>query len=96
MVQAIRGTVNGLLVVGFGEGLILGVAYALAGVPHPALFGLLTGLLSAVPFGAVLAYAAAAGLLAAGGDIGAAAWRRFATGRPMPALCCCSFCTGQS
>lgn len=72
MVQAIRGTVNGLLVVGFGEGLILGVAYALAGVPHPALFGLLTGLLSAVPFGAVLAYAAAAGLLAAGGDIGAA------------------------
>ena len=72
MVQAIRGTVNGLLVVGFGEGVILGVAYALAGVPHPALFGLLTGLLSAVPFGAVLAYVAAAGLLAAGGDIGSA------------------------
>ena len=72
MVQAIRGTVNGLLVVGFGEGVMLGVAYALAGVPHPALFGLLTGLLSAVPFGAVLAYVAAAGLLAAGGDIGAA------------------------
>ena len=71
MVQAIRGTVNGLLVVGFGEGVILGVAYVLAGVPHPALFGLLTGLLSAVPFGAVLAYAAAAGLLVAGGDIGA-------------------------
>ena len=72
IVQAIRGTVNGLLVVGFGEGVILGLAYALAGVPHPALFGLLTGLLSAVPFGAVLAYVAAAGLLAAGGDIGAA------------------------
>ena len=72
IVQAIRGTVNGLLVVGFGEAVILGVAYALAGVPHPALFGLLTGLLSAVPFGAVLAYAAAAALLASGGDIGAA------------------------
>ena len=72
IVQAIRGTVNGLLVVGFGEGVILGLAYGLAGVPHPALFGLLTGLLSAVPFGAVLAYVAAAGLLAAGGDIGAA------------------------
>jgi predicted PurR-regulated permease PerM len=71
IVQAIRGTVNGLLVVGFGEAVILGVAYAVAGVPHPALFGLLTGLLSAVPFGAVLAYAAAAALLASGGDIGA-------------------------
>ena len=49
----------------------MGVAYALLGVPHPALFGLLTGLLSAVPFGAVLAYITAAVLLAAGGDVGA-------------------------
>ena len=71
MVQAIRGTVNGLVVISLGEGVLLGVAYALLGVPHPALFGLLTGLLSAVPFGAVLAYITAAVLLAAGGDVGA-------------------------
>jgi predicted PurR-regulated permease PerM len=41
-------------------------------VPHPAVLGLLTGLLSAIPLGAVIAYVAAAGLLAAGGAIGPA------------------------
>ena len=71
IVQAIRGTVNGLVVIGLGMGSILGVAYALLGVPHPALFGLLTGLLSAVPFGSVVAYVAAGILLAAAGDVGA-------------------------
>jgi predicted PurR-regulated permease PerM len=73
IVQAIRGTVNGLVVVGLGEGVLMGMAYYAAGVPHPAILGLLTGLLSAIPFGAVLAYVAAAGLLAASGDIGMAA-----------------------
>lgn len=72
MVQAIRGTVNGLVVVGLGEGVLLGAAYYVAGVPHPAILGLLTGLLSAIPLGAVVAYVAAAGLLAASGDIGMA------------------------
>ncbi|MBW8754050.1 MAG: AI-2E family transporter [Sphingomonadales bacterium] len=72
IVQAIRGTVNGLVVVGLGEGVLMGAAYYIAGVPHPAILGLLTGLLSAIPLGAVIAYVAAAGLLAAGGEIGAA------------------------
>lgn len=65
--HAVRGSVNGLVVVGFGEGLLLGFVYALCGASHPALLGLLTGLLSAVPFGAVLAAAAAAASLAAAG-----------------------------
>ena len=69
---AIRGTVNGLVVVGLGEGAILGLAYAVAGVPHPALFGLLTALLSVVPLGSVLAIIAAGGLLFAEGAIGGA------------------------
>lgn len=72
IVQAIRGTVNGLVVVGLGEGVLMGIAYYAAGVPHPAILGLLTGLLSAIPLGAVVAYAAAAGLLAMNGAIGAA------------------------
>ena len=72
IVQAIRGTVNGLVIVGCAEGLILGLAYAATGVLHPALLGLVTGLLSAIPMGAVVAYVAAAGLLAANGSIGAA------------------------
>ena len=71
LVAAIRGTVNGLVVVGFGEGLIMGIAYEFAGVPHPALFALLTALLSVVPLGSMLAIAAAAGLALAAGDIGA-------------------------
>lgn len=72
IVQAIRGTVNGLVVVGFGEGILLGVVYVVAGVPHPALLGLLTALLSAIPFGAVVAFVAAAALVFADGQSGAA------------------------
>jgi predicted PurR-regulated permease PerM len=78
VVQAVRGTVNGLVVVGFGEGLLLGVSYAMAGVTHAALLALLTALLSAIPMGAVVAYLLAAGIAAAGGDygwaIGIAVW----------------------
>jgi predicted PurR-regulated permease PerM len=59
-------------VVGLGEGVLLGVAYYVMGVPHPAVLGLLTALLSAFPLGSVVAYAAAAALLAAEGSIGPA------------------------
>jgi predicted PurR-regulated permease PerM len=58
--QAVRGTVDGLLLVGLAEALLLGTAYAITGVPHPALFGLLTGILSAVPFASPIAFVAAA------------------------------------
>ena len=70
--RAVRGTVNGLVVVGFGEGLLLGLVYAVCGAPHAALLGLLTGLLSEVPLGAVVAAAVAAALLAAAGKMLAA------------------------
>ena len=71
IVRAIRGTVNGLVIVGLGEGVMMGFVYELAGVPHPVLLGLLTGLLSVVPLGSMLAIALAAGLVAAGqGDGG--------------------------
>jgi predicted PurR-regulated permease PerM len=70
--RAIRGTVNGLVVVGFGEGVLLGVVYELCGAPHAALLGLLTGLLSVVPLGSVVAAAVAGGLLAAAGQMAAA------------------------
>jgi len=67
-VLAVRGTVNGLIVIGFGEGVVLGAAYGLAGVIHAALLGVLTALLSAIPFGAVLAVAIAGALLFAAGS----------------------------
>lgn len=60
IVRSVQGTVNGLVLVGLAEGLILGVAYWIAGAPHAALFGLLTGLLAMVPFGATVAIAVSA------------------------------------
>jgi predicted PurR-regulated permease PerM len=59
--EAIRGTVNGtvVVVVAVAEGAIAGIAYGLAGVPHPFLFAVLTMALAVVPFGAWAALAAA-------------------------------------
>jgi predicted PurR-regulated permease PerM len=70
MVQAVLATVNGLVLVGLGEGALMGVAYILAGLPHPVSSAALTGVLAVIPFGAPLAFAAAALYLAAmGGTI---------------------------
>jgi predicted PurR-regulated permease PerM len=55
-VAAVRGTVNGLVLVGLGEGVLLGFAYAATGLPHPVLLGLATGVLGTVPFGAPLIF----------------------------------------
>jgi len=57
---AVRGTVDGLLLVGLAEAVLLGIAYAVCGVPHPALFGVLTGILSAVPFASPVVFIGAA------------------------------------
>ena len=50
-VVAVRATVNGLVLVGLAEGAVLALAYVMAGVSHPVLFGFATGLLATVPFG---------------------------------------------
>jgi predicted PurR-regulated permease PerM len=55
-VVAVRGTVNGLVLVGLLEGVLLGVAYLIAGLPHAALLGLATGVFAAIPFGAAVIY----------------------------------------
>ena len=60
MVAAVYGTVTGLVVVGLGEGAILGVAYALAGVPHAALLGLVTAVAAMLPFCAPIVFCGAA------------------------------------
>jgi predicted PurR-regulated permease PerM len=56
-VKAVRGTVNGLILVGLAMAVVMSLAYAAAGVPHPAVWGLATGLLGIVPFGAVVVLA---------------------------------------
>ena len=75
---AIDSTVNGLVLVGLGEGVLLGVAYALAGVPSPVLWGAATAVLAIIPFGAPIVFLGVSALLLARGDvpaaIGVAAW----------------------
>lgn len=56
MMRSVHGTINGLVLVGLAEGLLLGIIYWIAGVPHPTLFGLVTALLAMVPFGAAAAF----------------------------------------
>jgi predicted PurR-regulated permease PerM len=56
VIAAVRGTVNGLVLVGLVEGVLLGIAYKVTGLPHPVLLGLVTAVLATVPFGAPLIY----------------------------------------
>jgi len=51
ILASVRGTIDGLVLVGLAQGVIMAVAYAIAGVPHPILMGLLTGIGAMVPFG---------------------------------------------
>jgi predicted PurR-regulated permease PerM len=71
-VTAVRGTVNGLVLVGLAEGVILGIAYAAAGLSHAALFGLITAMLATVPFGAAFVFIACALYLFATSHVSAA------------------------
>jgi predicted PurR-regulated permease PerM len=57
---AVRGTIDGLLLIGIGEAALLGIAYAVSGVPHPVTLGVLTGVLSAIPFASPLVFIGAA------------------------------------
>lgn len=67
MIRSVHGTVDGLVLVGLGMGVLIGIGYWFAGVPQPALFGLVTALLAMIPFGApICVYVAGAVLLAQG------------------------------
>ena len=63
VVDAVHGTVDGLVLVGFAEGLVIGVGYFVTGVPHPIAFSIATSILAAIPFGAPLIFCVAALLL---------------------------------
>ncbi len=69
MIASVHGTVDGLVLVGLGEGLILGIVYVFAGVPHPTLFGLFTAFAAMVPFGAALVFGIAALILLIQGSV---------------------------
>ena len=63
IVASVHGTVDGLVLVGLGEGALLGVGYALAGAPHPALLGSATAIAAVVPMGAPVVLAVASALV---------------------------------
>jgi predicted PurR-regulated permease PerM len=53
---AISSTVVGMTLIAIGEGIVLGVAYWIAGVPSPLTFGVLTGIMALIPGGAPLSF----------------------------------------
>lgn len=72
MVASVHGTVDGLVLVGLGEGVLLGLVYYFAGVPHPVLLGAFTAVAAMIPFGAPVAFGLAALLVLAQGQTVAA------------------------
>ena len=68
IIASVHGTVDGLVLVGIGEGVLLGIAYAFAGVPHPTLLGAITAVAAMIPFGAPLVFGFAALLLVGQGS----------------------------
>lgn len=69
VVSAVRATVSGLVLVGFAEGLLLGVAYWASGVQHAMLFTFATAVLASVPFGVALIFGIVTLLLLAQGQV---------------------------
>ena len=70
--SSVHGTVNGLVLVGLGEGVILGIVYFFAGAPHAILLGAFTAVAAMVPFAASIAIILAALLVLAAGKAVAA------------------------
>jgi predicted PurR-regulated permease PerM len=72
MIAAVHGTLTGLVLVGLAEGLVIGFAYAAAGLPHVVPLAALTGVLAVIPFGAPVAFWGAGFYLLMIGSTGAA------------------------
>jgi predicted PurR-regulated permease PerM len=70
--RAVRASANSMLVVALFDGMAVGIAYAIAGVPQPLTWAAITGLLALVPFAGYGAVAALALELALAGSATAA------------------------
>ena len=71
-VEAIRATVDGIVLVAVAEGAIMAGVYAVVGAPHPILFGAATGIFAMIPFAAPVVFGAVALVLGTQGSVGAA------------------------
>jgi len=70
LIRSVRGTIDGLVLVGIGEGAVMAVVYLVSGVPHPILLGLLTAVAAMIPFGAAVMFGIAALMLIGQGAVG--------------------------
>jgi predicted PurR-regulated permease PerM len=71
VIAAVHGTVNGLVLVGLAEGILLGIVYFAVGLPYPATFGAVTGVAAVIPFAAPAVYLVAGlYLIAIGNTLG--------------------------
>ncbi len=60
MISAVQGTVYGLVLIGFAEGVLIGIVYVVVGLPSAVPIAALTGVLALIPFGAPVVFCAAA------------------------------------
>ncbi len=64
----ISSTVTGMTLIAIGEGIVLGVAYWVAGVPSPVTLGVITGAMALIPGGAPLSFTLVSAYLVANGN----------------------------
>ena len=65
----VSATVVGMTLVAIGEGIVLGIAYWIAGVPSAVAFGVITGFMALIPGGAPLAFTLISLYLVGTGDL---------------------------
>lgn len=66
---SVRGTIDGLILVGLGEGLVMTIFYLLLGTPHPFMMGIATGIAATIPFGAAVVFVFAAIMMIGTGSV---------------------------
>ena len=67
-INSVRATIDGLVLVGIGEGAVMTIVYSVLGTPHPIMLGALTAVAATIPFGAAVMFAVAAALQIAMGS----------------------------
>lgn len=67
--KTISSTVTGMTIIAIGEGIILGIAYKIAGMPSAFLLGVITGCMAMIPGGAPLAFTSVSIYLVASGQV---------------------------
>lgn len=65
----ISSTVTGMGLIAIGEGIVLGIAYWIAGVPSPVTLGIITGVMALIPGGAPLSFTLVSIYLVADGAV---------------------------